>query len=351
MNSINNKLIISVVLNILVWVLVLLFPLFAPWMYDGEINWTKFCPHIAHTAFFAMLFYFNFLYFTDRYFFRKKYIQYVLVNILVCFAFTILIYYITKYFRSMDPAIHHIAHRCHKNGFLFFWHRNISTFVSFFLCFLLGLGMKMVYSWMASDKKIMHLNNLHMQSELETIKYQFSPHFLLNTLNNIYTLVSLDNKTLAQENILRLASLLRYVLYEMNSKEVMLVKEVEFYKDYVGLMKIRQSDKIEVKLDIDLQENTTRKIVPLIFIGLIENAFKHGISASEPSFINIKIEELENSLICCVENSDFHVEHPDRDGIGIKQTLTRLDMLYKDKYSYNVTKRCNIYKVLLVINF
>ncbi len=129
-----------------------------------------------------------------------------------------------------------------------------------------------------------------VKSELANLRSQINPHFLLNTLNNIYSLTVIDVDK-AQKAIQELSRLLQYILYDNTADKVPLQKEVNFIKNYVELMRIRLNQKVRLSVVFDVNENTTTQIAPLIFISLIENAFKHGVSAEEESFISIHFED------------------------------------------------------------
>ena len=140
-------------------------------------------------------------------------------------------------------------------------------------------------------------------------------HFLFNTLNNIYSLIQLDPDR-AQQTVHDLSRLLRYVLYDSSRPTVPLKAEMDFLGNYIELMRIRLPR--HVRLDVSLPENPSHTLVaPLLFISLVENAFKHGVSNDRPSFIDIDIREEEGVLACRIENSFFPKSEADRSGSGI----------------------------------
>lgn len=134
------------------------------------------------------------------------------------------------------------------------------------------------------------------------MRNQLNPHFLLNTLNNIYALIAFDSDK-AQQAVQELSKLLRYVLYDNQQNYVPLCKEVDFIRNYIELMRIRLSGNVEVITQFDIQPDSRTEIAPLIFISLIENAFKHGISPTELSFIHILISENKEEIRCEIRNS------------------------------------------------
>lgn len=140
------------------------------------------------------------------------------------------------------------------------------------------------------------------EAELKNLRNQLNPHFLLNTLNNIYALIAFDADK-AQTAVQELSRLLRHVLYDNQQNFVTLDKEMDFIRNYIELMRIRLSANVRVETKIDVRPDSRTEIAPLIFISLIENAFKHGISPTEPSFIRIHFSESPGEIHCEITNS------------------------------------------------
>ena len=145
--------------------------------------------------------------------------------------------------------------------------------------------------------------------------------------------------------------MLRYVLYD-NQQFVPISKEIVFIENYIALMKIRLSDAVHVDVNISKQINPDTKIAPLLFITLIENAFKHGVSYSEPSFIKIDLHEDGNKrIVCQIENSYFPKNDQDKSGsgIGLVNLQKRLALLYPEQYTFTAEKKGNIYQAILIL--
>lgn len=189
------------------------------------------------------------------------------------------------------------------------------------------------------------------EAELKNLRSQINPHFLLNTLNNIYALILFDQDK-AQEAVQDLSKLLRHVLYDNQQTEVTLDSEVEFLEHYIDLMKIRQTADTEVTFEKLLPQPNSLRVAPLLFISLVENAFKHGIRTSEPSFIHIRMGVEAGRLFFDIENSNFPKDQADRSGsgIGLEQVQKRLDLLYAGKYSWNRGVEGNCYKSRIEIS-
>lgn len=173
------------------------------------------------------------------------------------------------------------------------------------------------------------------QAELKTLRSQINPHFLLNTLNNIYALTALNTER-AQQAIQELSKLLRHILYDSEQPLTPITEEVNFIGHYINLMKIRLASNVEVKYTTDIPTPCAACVAPLIFISLVENAFKHGVSPMQPSFIHISISADNDKIVCDIENSNFPKTHNDKSGhgIGLQQVDKRLRLLYPGKYEW-----------------
>lgn len=187
------------------------------------------------------------------------------------------------------------------------------------------------------------------EAELAWLKNQINPHFLFNTLNNISSLVQIDADK-AQDAIAQLSDLLRYAMYETNKNTVPLQGEMEFMRNYVELMKLRCNDKTIVNCQLSTINNQLA-VAPLLFISLIENAFKHGVSSNRDSRIDITLTTDEHQLTFICKNTNFPKSDTDRSGsgIGLENTRRRLDLIYKDRYTWEQTLEDNIYKTIITI--
>ena len=189
----------------------------------------------------------------------------------------------------------------------------------------------------------------HTEAELAWLKNQINPHFLFNTLNNISSLTQIDPDA-AQDAIAQLSDLLRYAMYETNKKTVPISGEVEFMRNYISLMKLRCNEKTEVKTTFDIAQDV--EIAPLLFISLIENAFKHGVSSSRSSMIDIHLEQEDGSIVFACDNTNYPKDDADRSGsgIGIENPRRRLDLMYADHYSWQQWLEDDIYHVRVTLN-
>lgn len=206
------------------------------------------------------------------------------------------------------------------------------------LLYLISIGLStsvsLVQKWQKDEAIRRELDRQRINTELSYLKAQINPHFFFNTLNNIYALTNLDVSK-AQEALLKLSRMMRYVLYENQKNETLLSKEVRFIEDYIELMKMRLSSK--VKLDIQIDEPKEDLVIaPMLFLPFLENCFKHGISSQKDSEIKIKMEIMGETVFFETRNHIFPI-NPDspeakENGIGLVNTQRRLSLLYPEKH-------------------
>nr|WP_310590105.1 histidine kinase [Dyadobacter chenwenxiniae] len=184
-----------------------------------------------------------------------------------------------------------------------------------------------------------NLEKEKINSELSFLKAQINPHFFFNTLNNIYALTVIDVEA-AREALHKLSRMMRYVLYETQHGTVLLSQEIAFAQDYIQLMQLRLTDKVTVHLDPPSPLHDV-SIAPMLFLPFIENAFKHGVSAVQPSRIDIQIRQDRNKIFVEVKNTLFTDKRAildESNGIGLVNTQRRLDLLYPGKYQLEVNE-------------
>jgi sensor histidine kinase YesM len=206
--------------------------------------------------------------------------------------------------------------------------------------------------WVTADQKLKEAEAARATAELRNLRSQINPHFLLNTLNNIYALTAFDTPK-AQEAIQELSKMLRHILYDYQQPTVSLKDEVEFLQNYVNLMRIRMQQSVDVTFNVSIL-NPQVEIAPMLFISPVENAFKHGVSSSEPSFIHISIESSEYQIVCDIKNSNYPKAADDRSGhgIGLMNVQRRLDLYYPNQYEWQQgpTNDGTVFQSRIVIN-
>ena len=196
------------------------------------------------------------------------------------------------------------------------------------------------------------LKKANIQSELSYLKSQINPHFYMNMLNNIHGMIEIDADK-AQSLVLDMARLMRYMLYDSSKPTISLQEEILFIKKYVDMMKLRY-DPSKVKINMDLPEDRQAEgisLPPLLFIDFIVNAFKHGISYREESYVTIKMEVNDNRLEFSCRNHVPQIKPPstEHSGIGLQNIKQRLYFIYKNDAQLNVTTNSSTFNVILNI--
>ena len=197
------------------------------------------------------------------------------------------------------------------------------------------------------DEMLKELEHQHLESELQYLKYQLNPHFFMNTLNNIHALVDIDAEK-AKKTIIELSKLMRYVLYEANNSQISLEREIQFLENYIALMQLRYTEKLRIQTDFPLIVPRVQ-IPPLLFISLLENAFKHGVSYREDSYIEVRIAQVDEGILFACKNSKHACTQDTHHGIGIENIKKRLHLLYGTNYTFTITEDEVSYHVLLII--
>lgn len=225
-------------------------------------------------------------------------------------------------------------------------HDIISTII-LFLMLGMNVGIKLYFRTREDQKKLIELEKENLEQQLEYLKYQINPHFFMNTLNNIHALVDIDAEK-AKSTILELSKMMRFILYEGNKNGVPLTREFEFIRNYITLMRLRYTEKVSI--NVDLPTLVPDKMVPpLMLITFIENAFKHGVSYQHESFINIKVVVKGNNLLFTCRNSKADKPNQEKGGVGLTNVRQRLNLLFDDNYSLDITDENDIYNVQLTI--
>lgn len=225
----------------------------------------------------------------------------------------------------------------------------IMTIVLDWLCIAAAIGVRNGIRLHQTQENLKEVQHKATEAELNWLKYQLNPHFLFNTLNNISSLVHLDPDK-AQDSIGQLSDLLRYELYESEQEKVPLSSEINFMKDYIGLMKLRCNSKTTVEEDLQCPEGD-HKIAPLLFISLIENAFKHGTNVRDASTIRISQKMDGDDLVFACSNSFRPNQGTDHigSGIGLENLRKRLELIYPGKYEYSHSSEDGIYTASVIL--
>ncbi len=285
-----------------------------------------------------LIFYVNTNYWVPGFLFRNRTVRYILINIVTAILVAYLMENVEKQlglWEVMNKAFK--AAREAGSG------KRHEDFIDYFslLISLIVLGISTslatIQNWRKNLVLQEELKSERINTELQFLKAQINPHFFFNTLNNIYALTQV-NVDAAGDAIHKLSRMMRYVLYETQHVTVMLSREIDFVEDYIELMKLRLTDKVQVRFSHP-EPLRDVPVAPMIFLPFIENAFKHGISSTKPCFIDIEITQQAKNVQLMVRNTLFVEKKPGLDegtGIGLVNTRRRLDLLYPGKYDLEV---------------
>jgi sensor histidine kinase YesM len=330
--------------------------------------------HIGVPVILCIVFYVNYFILIPKVFFRKNMKEFLLLNVLLILAASTGLYIWQSIGFSlsgtapsptpapvpgpgMGPAPAHPHEHMPEGGhmplpipsFVFY----LRDMVSMIIVIALATSAKLIGRWNQIENERREAEKKRTEAELKNLRNQLNPHFLLNTLNNIYALIAFDADK-AQTAVQELSKLLRHLLYDNQQAYVSLGKEMDFIRNYIELMRIRLSTHVTVNTHIDIAPDSQTPIAPLIFISLIENAFKHGISPTNESYITISFSEVGDEVKCCITNSYHPKSAADKSGsgIGLEQVAQRLELMYHGRYSWTsgVSDDGKSYTSLLTIN-
>lgn len=321
---------------ILVWTLITLVPILNSQMMSEEhiylVNiltaWSKIFPYFV-------IFIVNNIWLVPRLLMRKRVVPYFSIA-LVMLA---LIFYPLEYYQES------LRYLPYASGDMYVVHGRASfTDLAWYWNILLGLlmmganaGIKMVFKAIQNEQKMIALERQSLKAEMDYLKYQINPHFFMNTLNNIHALIDIDPSA-AQETVIELSKMMRYVLYDSERAEIDLAHDLEFVDNYIKLMKIRYTDNVDIRVNVQNPIPLNVKLPPLIFIVLVENAFKHGVSYNQPSYVYIDVSFNEGMICGRVENSRFENNQGERraSGMGLENIRKRLNLLFGSNYSLKI---------------
>jgi LytS/YehU family sensor histidine kinase len=211
---------------------------------------------------------------------------------------------------------------------------------------------KVISQWLFEENRRKDVEKEQLKTELALLRHQVSPHFFMNTLNNIHALIDINTED-AKDTVIRLSTMMRYLLYDTAHGRTSLKKEINFIESYVSLMRLRFSSKVMVTVDVpkliqDIQ------IPPMLFISFLENAFKHGVSYQHESFVLFKLDIADQRLNCTIQNSK-HVNKELSDsrysGIGLTNVKKSLELLFGKDYTLDILDNENEFTVNLSVPY
>ncbi|HET8964288.1 MAG TPA: histidine kinase [Chitinophagales bacterium] len=324
---------INIAIHLIIWIVLFAFPVF----FRGPNEKANYPWLIVHAWIplveYMIVFYANYITLTNKLLFKKKYLAYALVNALLI-AFFLWIN------GKCQGALTDIEL---KRGTLpdlrKFPPPPVITFIladliSFFVPIAFAVAMSSTELWMKTESEKKEVENKNLESELQHLRYQLQPHFFFNALNNIYALVE-QSPSRAQEAIHNLSKLMRYLLYDVGKDKIELSLEIDFLKKYIQLMELRHNERT-ITRSVFPETKSTHQIAPLLFISMIENAYKHGVSATQASDISFEMKVVDNEVFFISRNTNFPKNKSDKSGsgIGLNNLKKRLELIYPEKYEF-----------------
>ena len=338
--------IIKIVLHILAWLTVFLLPFVIIPRFDihPRLLFAAMLPNIL----LIIYFYSNQKIFVPFLLMKKRYLYFVIITITIALI----------YFQLMPTPHDFLQYNRHQFDKMVLEHHSINPpprprffipffqILLFFLVFIISTGIELLQELFETNKNNQIAETARAKAELAGLKAQINPHFLFNTLNSIYSL-SVEKSPKTPEAIVKLSGMMRYVLTESVSETVPLNIEIDYIKQYIDLQKLRLTDLISVDFEVD-EFSDTIMIAPLLLEPFIENAFKYGVSVTEPSFIKISLKFSQSEILFMVIN---RICNSKADGaqLGIRNVSQRLQLLYKQNYKLQFGEVDDTYQVKLQI--
>ncbi len=278
---------------------------------------------------------------------EKRWIWLAAICLILALAFTFLKFRLENFrtdrlIKQQSVSISTLKHREPIKDSLSFFSYRFRTYLqtnvyNTLSIIFIAFAYRLLLAWYLQDKIRKELENQKLQAELSFLKMQVNPHFLFNALNNIYSLAVIEKSKKTGDSIMKLSELMRYVLYEKEDAEnkVSLNKEIRHINTYIDLEKLRHAGYIYINFSIE-GETSDKRIAPLLLFPLIENACKHGVLSDLQKPVNINLKITDHQLHFSIDNYINSYQKDSVGGIGIQNVQKRLDLLYGNKYSFQV---------------
>ena len=294
---------------------------------------------LASLPFLMLLFYLCYFWLIDRLWFKKQYIFFILVAVTLIFCVSYSKYELFSYF-----ALHKSKHKMPPfHAFVYF------DFLSNLLPVVFAMAIRYAQRNFSLEIAQKEAQAHKLQADLTQLRYQLQPHFFFNALNNIYSLIAFDPQK-AQQSVHSLSKLMRHFMQNSDQKQISLAEEVDFLQQYISLMQLRLTDKTTVQVDFPKQVPQLT-IAPLLFISLVENAFKHGVSATAATTLSFSLRVEGDTIIFRSENTKIPTQESlYSSGIGIDNLKKRLTLLYPERHQYTIEEKEGKYIAQLTID-
>jgi hypothetical protein len=345
---------IEIIIYAVVWAVILYIPYYSIKSF-GFINWHRLTREWIQLLGYLIIFLLNVYILVPKLLFQKKYLYYIGI---VCIT-TIIIIGIVVFLQSgeffhtrplpngpldgFDPARPMLQHKP-------FFSVLIDKYIISILVIAAGTTTKLGSKWLSEEKLRKDIEKEQLKTNLALLRHQVSPHFFMNTLNNIHALIDINSEN-AKDSIVRLSDLMRYLLYDSAQSQIKLKKEINFINSFIALMQLRFSDKVNISVVVP-EQIPDIQIPPMLFISFLENAFKHGISYQSQSYIYFELQIFEKLLCCKIRNSKHNVietKYDEYSGIGLENIKRSLKLLYGDDYKLQISDKETEFEVNLTI--
>ena len=294
---------------------------------------------LASLPFLMLLFYLCYFWLIDRLWFKKRYLFFILVAVTLILCVSYSKYELFSYF-----DLHKGKHKMPPfHAFVYF------DFLSNLLPVVFAMAIRYAQRNFSLEIAQKEAQAHKLQADLTQLRYQLQPHFFFNALNNIYSLIEFDPQK-AQQSVHSLSKLMRHFMQNSDQKQISLAEEVDFLQQYISLMQLRLTDKTTVQVDFPKQVPQLT-ITPLLFISLVENAFKHGVSATTTTTLSFSLRVEGDTIIFRSENTKIPTQESlYSSGIGIDNLKKRLTLLYPERHQYTIEEKEGKYIAQLTID-
>ena len=338
---------IKILSHISFWIIILFISFSGEsWQYGRNISWSMFVQFMCALFIMAGVCYFNTLVLIPQFFKKKKYIRYIVFLILLVFAGGVSIVALRNVLINLGIEIPPYWKFKSNDYVNYLLHITISEFLLILLTSFFYIAEELI-KLQNTAIKLKDIEKEKIRAQLQELKAQINPHFLFNTLNNIYS-HSLIQSLKTPEMILKVSDLMSYILYECNEDKVFVENELNFIRNYVDLEKLRYEDQIDISLTIE-DSDKEKRIAPLLFIPFVENAFKHGGNIGKENIfikINIRVDSEKISLFVC-NSTGGDINAKNDKGIGIDNVKKRLNLLYENAYLLEFEHKPDLFFVKL----
>ncbi len=329
--------IINTLIQLILWFLIFITPLISQILDNTPIEYiiSNMKYSYGMPIIFLTVFYVNYFLFIPQLLFKKRNIVYVLSNIALV---QLLIYLYGLYLIQIEVDIHE-----YNEGFR--WTVASFMYMINILIILAAISQRSQQRNYKLEMRNKETQRSLAEQELHRLKSQLNPHFLFNTLNNISSLIGF-NQDAAQDSMSRLSDMLRYVLYDSSVPTVPLNQEIHFLENYIDLMRLRYADTLQMRIDLP-NDATNAVVAPLLYISLLENAFKYGATSRSDCNIDVCLQETDQQISFKIKNSLLPIDERRKKsggGMGIDNLKKRLQLIYPQKHSldYGVVRENDV---------